>query len=119
MNPYLNPQNQPHLKLEVFLDAWSSVDCLIDTGFSGGIALPESYLSGFKHSPSVYQEFELADGSYTTFAVYQTKVKFEKIVKDSTLFFTKSSEGLVGIEFLTGFKFTLDLKMSLVKLEQP
>ena len=117
MNPYLNPQNQPHLKLEVLLSGWTTVDCLIDTGFSGGIALPETYLSGIKQSPAVYQEFELADGSYTTFAVYQTKVRFGKIVKDSTLFFTKSSEGLVGIEFLTGFKLTLDLKKKAISLE--
>lgn len=117
MNPYLNPQNQPHLRLGVLLTGWIITDCLIDTGFSGGIALPEAYLAGFTQSPVVYQEFELADGSHTTFAVYQTKVKFRNKLKDSTLFFTKSSEGLVGIEFLTGFKFVLDLQTPLVKLE--
>lgn len=117
MNPYLNPQNQPHLKLEVLLNSWMTVDCLIDTGFSGGIALPETYLSNYKQTPAVFQEFELADGSYTTFAVYQAKVKFGEIVKDSTLFFTKSSEGLIGIEFLMGLKLMLDLKMAVVKLE--
>ena len=117
MNPYLNPLSQPHLKLEVLLSSWTEADCLIDTGFSGGIALPKTYLVGFRQTPSVYQEFELADGSYTTFAIYQTKVRFGRIIKNSTLFFTKSSEGLVGIEFLIGFKLTLDLKTSLVKLE--
>lgn len=53
---YLDPQNNPHLKIEVFLSSWITVDCLIDTGFSGGIALPESFLPGFGQKPIGYQE---------------------------------------------------------------
>lgn len=117
MNPYLDPQNHPHLKVKVLLSSWKPVDCLIDTGFSGGIALPENYLVGFKERPIVYQEYELADGSFTTFAVYQSKVRFKEISKEITLFFTKSNGGLLGIEFLTGFRLALDLKQLLVTLE--
>lgn len=117
MNPYLDSQNNPRLKIEVLLTSWITTDCLIGTGFSGGIALPENFLASFKQKPVVYQEYELADGSFTTFAVYKTKVRYKNIVKEITLFFTKSSEGLVGIEFLTGFKLVVDLKKLLVKLE--
>lgn len=117
MNPYLDPQNNPHVKIEVQLSSWTIVDCLVDTGFSGGIALPESFLRGFKQEPVVYQEYELADGSLTTFAVYKTKVKYKKAIKEITLFFTKSGEGLAGIEFLTDLKMVLDLKKLLLNIE--
>lgn len=117
MNPYLDPQNNPYLKIEVLLSSWKTVDCLIDTGFSGGIALPKNFLVGFKERPLVYQEYELADGSFTTFAVYQTRARFKSISRELTLFFTKSNEGLLGIEFLTGFRLVLDLKKFFVTLE--
>lgn len=110
MNPYLDRQNNPHVKIEALLTTWKMVDCLIDTGFSGGIALPETYLNLFKHEPVGFQEYELADGSLTTFAIYKTKVRFKNKTSEITLFFTKSSEGLVGIEFLLGFIWILNYK---------
>lgn len=116
MNPYLDGQNNPHLKLEVFLSSWVAIDCLIDTGFSGGVALPVSLLSAFKKKPIAYQEYELADGSFTTFGIYKARVRFEEVNKEITLLFTKSKEGLVGIEFLTGFRLLLDLKKFQIKL---
>lgn len=117
MNPYLNQQNSPFVKTEVLLSSWVNTDCLIDTGFSGGIALPENFLVNFKKQPIAYQEYELADGSLTTFAIYKVKVKFRKIIKEITLIFSRSPEGLIGIEFLTGFKLVLDLKKFSVSLE--
>lgn len=116
MNPYLDPQNNPHVKVKLLLSSLVTVDCLIDTGFSGGIALPESFLVSFKQKPVGYREYELADGSFTTFAVYKTKVKYKSVSKEITLIFTKSDEGLVGIEFLQGKKFVLDLKKFTVNL---
>lgn len=116
MNPYLDGQNNPHLKLEIFLSSWVEVNCLIDSGFSGGIALPVSLQSAFRQKPIAYQEYELADGSFTTFSVYKARVRFEGANKEITLLFTKSKEGLVGIEFLTGFRLVLDLKKFQIKL---
>ena len=118
MSPYLDAQNNPHLKLKIFLSSWERVDCLIDSGFSGGIALPISMLSALKQKPIAYQEYELADGSFTNFSVYKARVRFKGVNKEATLLFTKSKEGLVGIEFLTGFRLVLDLKKFQIKLSQ-
>jgi len=103
MNPYLDVQNNPHLKVKIFLSSWTQADCLIDTGFSGGIALPASLLTDFKQEPIAYQDYELADGSFKSFSIYKARARFEGVNKEITLFFTKSKEGLIGIEFLTGF----------------
>lgn len=91
MNPYLDSQNNPRLKIEVLLSSWTTADCLIDTGFSGGIALPEHFLAGFSKKPIVYQEYELANGSLTNFAVYKTRCNFKNMGREVTLFFTKSN----------------------------
>jgi len=117
MNPYLDKQYNPHVKIEILLANWIIVDCLVDTGFSGGIALPKRFREGFHQKPVLYQRYELADGSFTSFSLYETEVKFKSTTRGITLFFTKSSEGLVGIEFLTGFKLVLDLKKFLVMIE--
>ncbi|MBI3384667.1 hypothetical protein HY030_00555 [Candidatus Gottesmanbacteria bacterium] len=117
MNPYLDEQNNPHIKVEFFAPDRELADCLIDTRFSGGLALPERFHSKFKDPPIAYQEYELADGSLTTFSIYRCKVKFKAIIKEITLVFTNSSEGLMGREFLNGFKMVLDLKKYQITLE--
>ncbi|MDP1721848.1 MAG: hypothetical protein Q8L37_01430 [Candidatus Gottesmanbacteria bacterium] len=117
MNPYLGLRNSPRLRLDVSFSAWIAIDCLIDTGFSGGLVLPESYKSQMKQEPIGYQEYELADGTIVLFTVYNVQVRYGKTIKRVSAFFTKSSEGLVGIEFLTGLKFVLDLRKISVVLE--
>lgn len=117
MNPYLDQQNNPHIRIDIFLSGWITTDCLIDTGFSGGIALPKRFQKHSLQKPVLYQKYELADGSFTSFSLYETKIRFKSIAKATTLFFTKSTEGFVGIEFLTGFKLVLDLKKFLIVLE--
>lgn len=117
MNPYLDRHYNPRLKLDVLLSDWVTCDCRIDTGFSGGIALPMSYQVGFHKKPALFQEYELADGSHVTVDLYDTKARYNRTSKELTLFFTRSAEGLVGIEFLTGFKFVLDLRKILVAIE--
>ncbi len=117
MNPYLTPKNHARLKVKINLSSLTEIDCLIDTGYSGGIALPESYQSELKTKPLAFQEYELADGSKVIFAIYETKIQYKGVSKLVNLIFTKSEDSLLGIEFLNGFRFILDLKQSKVTLE--
>lgn len=117
MNPYLGKNNHPHVVVEVFIEAWHKADCMIDTGFSSGISLPEKMLKDKKIKPVAYQEFELADGSRITLPIYRVKVRYKTSQKEILLIGTKSSEGLVGMEFLTGFVLNLDLKKNAVSLQ--
>lgn len=84
MIPYLDSRNNPHLRFEILLAVWTKCDCIIDTGFSGGIALPERYRAALHKEPALFQEFELADGSYATYALYTTKIKIATVVKEQT-----------------------------------
>lgn len=110
MNLYLDPQNHPRIRIGIQLSVLKTIDCLIDTGFSGGVAVPETYRTSFRKKPVGYQEYELADGSRTTFALYTTVVTFQNRSKKVTIFFTGGTDGLVGIEFLMGWCWIVDLK---------
>ena len=110
-NPYLTLQNHPRVKINILKSSFKRVvDCLLDTGFSGGLALPEFYQTKLKLKPLAYQELELADGSLVIFAVHKIRIKYKNLIKTVSLIFTKSEDALLGIEFLEGLKFTLDLK---------
>ncbi|OGK09190.1 hypothetical protein A2767_06585 [Candidatus Roizmanbacteria bacterium RIFCSPHIGHO2_01_FULL_35_10] len=118
MNLYIDKKNHPHIKLTVFLSSKPLiVDCYVDTGFSGGISLPADLHSHFKQDAYTIQDFEIGDGSTFSSDVYKIKVQYGQTSKYLTLIFTPSPDILVGIEFLTGFKFTLDLKNFKIQLE--
>ena len=90
---------------------------MIDTGFSGGITLPQKFAEHFKEKPIMYHEFELADGSRRKYPIYKLKLSFNHERKEVNLSFTESKESFVGIEFLLGFRFILDLKRFHVTLD--
>lgn len=117
MNPYLDNERSPHIKVDIYLSSWINVDCFIDTGFAGGISLPIHYQNLFKsRKPVTYLEFKLADGSTRFNSVYKTKIRYKNKQKDIFLVFS-GDDALIGIEFLLGFKFILDLKKFRVSLE--
>jgi predicted aspartyl protease len=118
MNPYLDIEGNPHIKVNIYLSSWIAIDCYIDTGFAGGILIPERYQINFSVKiPNSFQRFQLADGSIKSYPIYRVKVKYKKKEKIVPLLFSSGKEGLVGIEFLLGFKLILDLKKFRIELD--
>lgn len=115
---YLSSNNHPHAKVKIKFDkTWEDVDCLIDTGFSSGISLPERYLSLIRSPSKWRQSFELADGSEVEFDLYKLVVRFGNQTKVVSAIFTKGKDALMGIEFLNGLRFLFDLKNYKISLE--
>lgn len=117
MTPYITENNQPRVKLKIVSPSVKTIDGLIDTGFSGGLALSEKFLKYFSGQPIAFQEFELADGSLIDFAIYQTIVLAKSKRKVLSTIITKSDDNLVGIEFLHGLRFVVDLKNEKIELK--
>jgi len=117
MNIYLDSKNHPHIKIVVLLSSPKQVDCFIDTGYTGGLSLPDKYRSLITSGRLSFQDFEIGDGTILTEEMFRVKIRYEKVEKHISLMFTKGDDALVGIEFLTGFKFTLDLKKLQIGLE--
>jgi predicted aspartyl protease len=92
------------------MDIPTPVKCLIDTGFSGGIALPAYYFSLFKNKiPMSTESFEFADGRQQTYPVYGTSIKVGRRRLDTKVMFIDNHISLVGISFLKHFAFNMDI----------
>ena len=117
MDVYLTPHNQGRVRVKVKDKKWETADCLIDTGFSSGLALSSKFLSKFSLKPIAKQDFELADGSIAPFNLYKTKVKFKNTQKETLVIFTASEDNLAGLEFLKGFTLLFDLKNFKISLK--
>lgn len=117
MKPYLDKRG--HAYIEVALQGKKQdikLNCLIDTGFSGGISIPREYQDKFNF-PRIVRDitWELADGSETKLDIYLGKLNIAGGEREIAVIFD-GKDGLVGIEFLKEKIFTLNLKDNLVEL---
>ena len=118
MDLYLDKDKSPHILIGVNFPLKVKLDCIIDTGFSGGLSLPQKYKYILKNEKSIsFLNYQLGDGTSRMFEIFNLRVKFRNIEKNMAVFFTDCQDSMVGIEFLTGFKFTLDLKKLQINLE--
>ena len=117
--PYLIGKH-PFIKLKVKLprgNKWHEIECLIDTGFSGGVVLPLSFKELFPNNEFIEANYLLANNSKVTVDTSFTLVEFSGIRKEVAVVFMGENQGLVGVEFLDKMKFCLDLKKRIVELK--
>lgn len=76
---------------------WHRLDCMIDTGFSGGLILPENLQKYFNPEQFIEAHFLLADESEITVSSTYTLVEFYGKRKDVAIVFMGNSGGLAGI----------------------
>lgn len=96
---------------------WKIIECLIDTGFSGGLVLPLSLREYFPSNEFIEAHFVLADNSEITVDSTFTLVEFNGRRKEVAVVFMGENQGIVGVEFLNQMKFCLDLKKNRVELK--
>jgi len=86
----------------------------VDTGFTGGVALPNKIIKQLGLKPVVYDKFRLATGKMVALPVFRGKV-FVKNKVIETWFIPGDS--LIGMEFLysAGSTLTFSLKKNAVK----
>jgi len=109
----------PFVKLGVDLPKGGrvAIDCLIDTGFSGGLVLPKEFQTHFPQNGFIESHFTLANGSEVVVDTTYTTVKYNSREKEVAVVFMGDSEALVGVEFLDQMRFCLDLKEYKVELD--
>lgn len=86
---------------------------MLDTGFTGDIAVPEALLGDVAGTPDAYASLRLADGSSTFAAVYQGYVFFYELEDDvhvrlHVTILAMGEEPLVGRGLMDRFRVTLD-----------
>lgn len=110
----------PFLQLKLKLPSlgWTPLECIIDTGFSGGLALPKQFRTEFPEDEFIESRYTLADGSEVVVDTTYSTVLYETHKKDIALVFMDGDDNLVGIEFLDQMRFYLDLIDYKVSLEE-
>lgn len=104
------------LKVRLPKDTWRDIRCMIDTGFSGGIALPLTYEEYFPSSTFIEARYVLANGTEVSVNTTYTTIEYQGKRKEVAVVFMSQSDSLVGVEFLDKMKFCLDLKKNKVEL---
>lgn len=117
MQTFLSPNGHAFVKVILLgVDEDVELDCMIDTGFSGGIAVPSSLEGEFDFPVFTRLTYQLANGDEMEVDVHLGEIIDEGAHKQIAAIFADGDEGLVGIEFLRGKKFLLDLIDNEVRL---
>ena len=91
--------NHPFLRLRIRLPkkGWKVFECLVDTGFSGGVSLPQEFREYFQEDKFVETRLTLADGSEIVADATYTKAEYNKKQKDVSVVFIGDTGSLVGV----------------------
>lgn len=117
MQTFLTPQGHAYVILVLpSIEGEVQLDCLIDTGFSGGLAMPQQFKEKFNFPRISRATWELGDGSQIESEIYLGELKIRDNSERIAVIFSESREVLVGIEFLRGKRFVLDLKKNTASL---
>jgi len=96
-------------KRMLMLDGKGDLALTVDTGFSGGIALPSTILENIDAELAFYDTFKTATGEIIELPVYTGSVKIKNKTVDTWFI---PGDSLLGMEFLSSIgnrlSFTLD-----------
>ena len=106
----ITSEEYPYLPIRVQLRGQvAEGSALIDTGFSGSLVIPTSWLEPGLGEPDGYSGWEMADGSITRAPVYLCSVEIVGLSQIQGVVATAlGSEYILGRRILDRFEITLD-----------
>ena len=94
--------------LRVLLAAGESVECVIDTGFSGHLVLPRTLISRFGLPVIGREVFEMVAGHLLTADLAQADVTWLGRTRTIEVVVSEGEDALLGTALLDGTKLTID-----------
>jgi predicted aspartyl protease len=88
----------------------TSVQVILDTGFSGMVVLPRTTRPLGQFTPSGVTAFELADGTIVREELFSGLVRIGHRRLEVVVSFTESRIGLIGMALIEGKRASLNLK---------
>ena len=86
-----------------------SIECVVDTGFEGQLALPAATVASLGLSPGGQTWVKMADDGHTSVPVFSAVILWDDQEIDITVM-AMGSRPLVGTELLQGFNLSADFE---------
>ena len=83
-------------------------EAMVDTGFDGGVVVPEHLLLDMRFTPMNRTEITLADGETKMAPTYSGQATVGEITKPVRIIALPRRDGLVGMLFLDGLQLTVN-----------
>ncbi len=107
--PQVTSSHYPYLTVRVTIRGRSRHEpALIDTGFSGYLAIPAAYFDGDAALPDTRFDWELADGSTIGAPVYFGSVEIVGLASVRAAITVIGNEYILGRQILDLYRLTLD-----------
>ncbi len=111
----LRSTGSPVVPLEV---AGQVFEAVIDTGFEGGLQLPEIFMPILNRVLAGRQRYELPDGSAMVYDLYDVVVLIDGINLNLRTQFSQSDEIILGTDALQDYRLEIDFVARTVVLER-
>ena len=107
-SPSVTSEEYPYLPIRFGVQDHSDEDsALIDTGFTGHLAIPASWEARLGR-PDGYSRWTLADGSFSHAPVYSGTVEIVGLSSAAATIIVMGDEYILGLRILDRFEITLD-----------
>jgi clan AA aspartic protease len=110
---HLNARRNPFVPLGV---AGQTIKAMVDTGFDGGVQLPDFYRVLLNPRQVRTDPYMYPDGTKTNLPVYEVRVTLGTEEFDTEAIFGPPDEVLIGVELLKHLRLTIDFPAGTVEL---
>jgi predicted aspartyl protease len=107
---------RPLISIDV---AGHAFEAVVDTGYEGGLQLPDHWLPVLSPPPLRQVTFVFADGHTDTQSTYRVRVTLDGDSFDVETYFAAGDEVLIGTDILHHYRLTIDFPAGSVLLERP
>lgn len=111
----LRPRGTPIVPIEV---AGQIYGAILDTGFDGGLQLPDAFALVVSAVPRGEETIQYGDGSIGTVNIFDVMVQFDGEDQVLRTQFSESDEIMLGIEALKNYRLEINFVTGTVLLER-
>jgi len=93
-----------------------TIECVLDTGFDGGLVLPRAFVSQAQIPTIGELAFEMVGGAKMTAQIGLTDIEWLGELRKVEVVISEGSDALIGTELLTATTLVIDYKASTVAI---
>lgn len=99
--------------------AGRTFDAVIDTGFDGGVSLPDSLALILNLPVLSHARYQLGDGSIVVVPIHEAAIELGGVDHSVEAVFSTADEVLLGTLLLKGYRLVIDYPAGTVSLDRP